>query len=215
LTAQLGQVGTSSIPVVALLNAGKVLLFGKTEVTQSQYQAITKTTPSRFKGDNLPVEQVSWYDAVKFCNQLSVQDGLTPVYNDNNEADLTANGWRLPTEAEWELAAKGGNSGNNYTYSGSNNIDKVAWYLNNSDDKTQPVASKKPNELGLFDLSGNVWEWCNDVVSGSYRVYRGGSWNNNAGSVRISYRDNYRDYGSPGSRYGNFGFRVVRSQSTK
>ncbi len=209
-TAQFGPAGTSSIPVVALLNAGKVLLFGKTEVTQSQYQVITKTTPSRFKGDDLPVEQVSWYDAVKFCNQLSLQDGLTPVYNDKNEADLTANGWRLPTEAEWNFAASGGNSGNNYIYSGSNTIDEVAWYEGNSDSKTHPVATKKANELGLFDLSGNVWEWCNDVVSGSYRADRGGSWRDNAADVRISDRDSNR----PVDRGNILGFRVVR-QSTK
>ncbi len=201
---------SSPVSVVLVEGTGSFYM-ATTEVTQAQYRQITGTNPSNRQGDSLPVEQVSWYDAVKFCNQLSLQDGLTPVYDDKFEADRSANGWRLPTEAEWQFAASGGSSGNNYTYSGSNNIDDVAWYSNNSDGKTHPVATKKANELGLFDLSGNVWEWCSDVVSGSDRAGRGGGWDGNADDVRISARGN--DY--PGSRDRNLGFRVVRSQSNE
>ena len=217
---QLVKVKKWLIPTAEVRSPTGDFAMGITEVTQAQYKQVTGTNPSRFQGDALPIEQVSWYEAVKFCNQLSVQDGLSPVYNDKNEADLTANGWRLPTEAEWELAAKGGNPDNTSAYAGSNNIADVAWYGNggsslflvgNSDGKTHPVASKEPNELGLFDMSGNVWEWCSDVVSGSHRASRGGSWYNSAFSVGISNRNN----NDPDSRGDYLGFRVIRSQSTE
>ena len=149
---------------------------GKTEVTQALWQAVMGSNPSRFEGADLPVENVSWDDCQEFIQKLN---------------RLTGCNFRLPTEAEWEFACRGGNNSRGYKYSGSNVIDDVAWYLGNSGLKAYPVATKAPNELGIYDMSGNVWEWCNDRYadypaisqtkptgpqSGSYRVYRGGSW---------------------------------------
>ena len=163
---------------------------GKTEVTQALWKAVMGNNPSYFKGDNLPVEQVSWDDCQKFISKLN---------------SLTGQNFRLPTEAEWEFAARGGNNSNHYQYSGSNELGDIAWYDGNSRDKTHVVATKtkQPNELGLYDMSGNVWEWCSDWFgnyssssltnptgpnSGSNRVYRGGSWLSDTGCCRSSYR---------------------------
>ncbi len=181
---------------------------GKTEVTQAQYKAVMGKNPSYFKGDNLPVEQVSWNDAVEFCKKLSQKEGVT---------------YRLPTEAEWEYAARGGNQSRGYEYSGSNNVGEVAEYEGNNNKSTKPVAGKKPNELGIYDMSGNVWEWCGDWYdsnyyknspsnnptgpsSGSFRVYRGGSWCHDASRCRVA---NWL-YHYPGSSPYYLGFRVVR-----
>jgi formylglycine-generating enzyme required for sulfatase activity len=177
---------------------------GKYEVTQAQWMAVMGTNPSRFRGDNLPVERVSWNDVQEFIRRLNEQTGKN---------------YRLPTEAEWEYAARGGASSNNYKYSGSNNIGDVAWYFDNSGRKTHPVGSKRANELGLYDMSGNVWEWCQDwygnyssdsqtnpsgpASSGSSRVFRGGGWNFRGTCVSI------RSKGSPDSRYGFLGFRLA------
>ena len=171
---------------------------GKTEVTQALWKAVMGSNPSKFKGDDLPVERVSWYDCQEFIRELNA---------------LTGQNFRLPTEAEWELACRGGNNSRGYKYSGSNYIDNVAWYDGNSEDKTHPVATKLPNELGLYDMSGNVWEWCSDwngkyssgaqtnpkgPYDGSYRVIRGGSWIFSVGYCRSSRRYNdipmYRNY---------------------
>ena len=161
---------------------------GETEVTQALWTAVMGDNPSRFKGDNLPVEQVSWEDCQTFIGKLN---------------GLTGKRFRLPTEAEWEYAARGGNRSNHTQYSGGSMIDDVAWYKGNSGSKTHPVKTKKPNELGLYDMSGNVWEWCQDWKesyssnaqtnptgpdSGSHRVIRGGSWFNDATICRSSYR---------------------------
>ena len=147
---------------------------GKYEVTQALWQAVMGNNPSNFKGDNLPVGYVSWKDCQKFISKLNSITGKT---------------FRLPTEAEWEYAAHGGKKSRGYQYSGSNNISDVAWYGDNSDDKTHPVGSKQGNELGIYDMTGNVWEWCQDwfslyssspqvnptgATSGSDRVFRGG-----------------------------------------
>ena len=161
---------------------------GKTEVTQALWKAVMGNNPSYFTGDNLPVEKVSWNDCQKFISKLN---------------SLTGQNFRLPTEAEWEFAARGGNNSNHYQYSGSNELGDVAWYDGNSGNKTHTVETKQPNELGIYDMSGNVWEWCSDWLgdyssssltnptgpnSGSNRVYRGGSWCINAWRCRSSYR---------------------------
>jgi formylglycine-generating enzyme required for sulfatase activity len=137
----------------------------KTEVTQAEYRKVMGKNPSRFSGcDDCPVESVSWHDANEYAKKV---------------------GKRLPTEAEWEYAARGGSKSKGYTYSGSNGIDAVGWYDDNSDDKTHPVAQKQPNELGLYDMSGNVWEWCSD----RYGSYSSSPQNNpqgpNSGSVAL------------------------------
>ena len=196
------------------------------EVTQGEWHEVMRSSPSRFSGDNLPVEQVTWFDAVKYCNRRSEKDGLKPVYRINGTsvtADWDANGYRLPTEAEWEYAARGGNASNGYLYAGSDNADEVAWYDDNSGDKTHPVGRKAPNELDLYDMSGNVWEWCWDwkvpyssgsqinprgPASDSYRVSRGGSWYDNAGYLRLANRFII----SPGNSDDYLGFRLVRTK---
>ena len=182
---------------------------GKYEVTQALWKAVMGSNPSKWKGDNLPVEQVSWDDCQTFIRKLNA---------------LTGKNFRLPTEAEWEFAARGGNNSRGYKYAGSNNIGDVAWYDNNSGSKTHVVGTKSPNELGIYDMSGNVWEWCQDwfgsyssasqtnptgASSGSYRVLRGGSWNYSARDCRSSHRYCC----TPVSRgYFSFGLRLVLSQ---
>jgi len=180
---------------------------GQTEVTQALWQAVMGSNPSNFKGDNLPVEQVSWEDCQTFITKLN---------------SLTDSKFRLPTEAEWEYAARGGNKSRGYKYSGSNSINDVAWYTSTTNDSgTKPVATKAPNELGIYDMSGNVWEWCYDYWYGSYssgaqtdptgatsgsgRVYRGGSWGRNARRCRVSDRLN----DTPGRRLSLLGLRLA------
>ena len=183
---------------------------GKYEVTQKQYEAVMGNNPSEFKGDNRPVECVSWHDAKAFC------DKLNELYKDKLPA-----GYRfdLPTEAQWEFAARGGNKSKGYKYSGSNDVDDIAWYNDNSG-KTHDVGQKRPNELGLYDMSGNVVEWCRDWYdsysgyavtdptgpgSGSYRVLRGGSWNHGAVFFRVEHRSDT----SPDDRGSRIGFRLA------
>ena len=177
---------------------------GKTEVTQALWRAVMGSNPSHFKGDNLPVECVSWNDCQEFIRKLNA---------------LTGQNFRLPTEAEWEFACRGGNNSRGYKYSGSNYIDNVAWYEDNSGNQTHPVATKKPNELGIYDMTGNVCEWCVDwygnyssgaqtnpkgPYDGSGRVHRDGSWNGNARGCRSSYRND----NSPGDRIYCLGLRL-------
>ncbi len=181
---------------------------GETEVTQGLWKAVMGSNPSYFKGDNLPVEQVSYEDVKTFITKLNQKTGKT---------------FRLPTEAEWEYAARGGKKSKGYKYSGSNNIGDVAWYDKNSNDKTHPVKTKQPNELGIYDMSGNVWEWCSDWYesyssysqtnpqgpsSGAYRVIRGGSWNYSAKYCRVAYRY----INNPSYRYNSLGFRLALSR---
>ena len=181
----------------------------KTEVTQKLYASVMGENPSNFKGDNLPVENVSWYDAVKFCNELSMKKGLFPVYTINGEGvtwDKSANGFRLPTLEEWFFAAIGGQD---YDYPGSNNLDEVAWYYNNSNEQTHPVARKKANGYGLYDMVGNVEEWCwdwdTDPVDYDFRFTGCGNWYSSADSV--CYFDT-----EPADRgYPFIGFRIVRT----
>ena len=188
---------------------------GKYEVTQELWEAVMGNNPSYFKGDNNPVETVKWYDAIEYCNKLSQKEGLTPCYigsGDSIKFNPNANGYRLPTETEWVFAARGGNKSKGFKYSGSNNfgdLGDVAWYDNNSDNKTHPIKQKLPNELGIYDMSGNVWEWCwNTWSEGSFfRVIRGGSW----GSYDYYCTVSYRFSSNPKFRGNDLGFRVCRS----
>jgi len=186
--------------------SGKKWIMSMTEITQTVYKAIMGKNPSYFTGDNLPVENVSWYDAVEFCNKLSKKAGLEPAYSINGgnvEWNRNANGFRLPTVEEWQYAASGGE---NYKYSGSDNLDEVGWYYKNSEEKTHPVAQKKPNGYGLYDMSGNVWEWCWDSY-GSYGLrYRcGGCWSYYAEDCEVGNRGrDDADY-----RFDNLGFRII------
>ena len=156
---------------------GSFLLF-KFPVTQDFYFEITNENPSTFKGDLRPVETVTFKDVVIFCNKISVQNGLTPCYLIQDESEeiffeKSANGFRLPTEAEWEYACKAGTTGIRY-----GELNDIAWYKDNSENKTHNVGQKTPNAWGLYDMLGNVWEWCSDLydteVYGSYRIFRGG-----------------------------------------
>ncbi len=199
----------------------------KYEVSQKLYQQAMNKNPSLFKGDNLPVETVNWYDAIEFCNAYSKQDKLTPCYTINGTnvtCNFAANGYRLPTEAEWEYAARGGIKSKGYKYSGSDSIDDVAEYEGNNNKTTKPVGGKNANELGIYDMSGNVWEWCWDWYDGNYyanspennpkgadtgsgRVKRGGSWFDSAAIARVVYRSS----STPTVSGSNLGFRVVRT----
>ncbi|MDR1342712.1 MAG: SUMF1/EgtB/PvdO family nonheme iron enzyme [Prevotellaceae bacterium] len=177
---------------------------GKYEVTQAQWKAIMGVSPNGFQDDNLPVERVSWEDTQEFISRLNAATGKH---------------YRLPTEAEWEYAARGGKFSRNYKYSGSNSVDEVAWYTSNTGIRTSPVGTKKSNELGIFDMSGNVLEWCSDwygsysassqqnpvgASSGSYRILRGGNWLSIASNCRVAARE----HSTPSDRY-DVGFRVV------
>ena len=218
---------------------------GKYEVTQKEYRDIMGSNPSKFKGDNLPVEQVSWYDAIDYCNKRSQREGLTLAYTiDKSSSDTNnfskedkykyavtwnrnANGYRLPTEAEWEYACRAGTTTAYNT--GSAISDATGWYDANSGvwllvfgGKTNPVGQKPANAWGLYDMHGNVWEWCWDwyesyssgaqteptgASSGSDRVERSGSWY----SIATYLRSAFRSYGPPSSRNHALGFRVVRN----
>ncbi|MCM1168782.1 MAG: formylglycine-generating enzyme family protein [Bacteroides sp.] len=201
-TFQMGGTGENEKPVHTVTLSSYYI--GKYEVTQSQWNAVMKKNPSYFNGGKLPVECVNWDDAQKFCKKLS---------------ELTGKHYTLPTEAQWEYAARGGKKSMGYRYSGSNEIDEVAWYGGNSEGTTHPVGTKKQNELGIHDMSGNAWEWCADLMgnysadsvvnpcqteSGTSHVLRGGRWNFGEQSCQVSSRaDNSRN------NFGVIGFRVV------
>lgn len=158
-----------------------------------------------------PVTDISWYDAVHWCNAKSFMEGLELAY-DPDEGNLRikpkANGYRLPTEAEWEWAARGEKKSNGFTYAGSNDLNAVGWHHGNSGGAAHEVAKKAANELGLYDMSGNVWEWCEDLVGTSARRIRGGSWGSSDDDAAVAYRDNYY---IPDYRNGYIGFRLARS----
>jgi formylglycine-generating enzyme required for sulfatase activity len=225
-------------------------------VTQAQYAQVTGKRPSVAHGDRLPVETVSWWDAVRFCNALSLSEGLSPAYRLDADADAAvgaatataaaaavadvdaaaaangrgggvvdngdgdpdgggvvwiayADGYRLPTEAEWEYACRAGTTGPRY-----GELDEIAWYRGNSDERVHEVGGKLPNAFGLYDMLGNTWDWCWDVydaaVYGDYRVLRGGGWFDEHWSCRASVRRRSH----PSFRPDDVGFRVVRSVSS-
>jgi formylglycine-generating enzyme len=221
---------------------------GINEVTQKEWIAIMGNNPSEFKGDNLPVENVNWYDCVEYCNKRSIKEGLKSYYtidknkkdsSNDNDLDIVkwtvtinegANGYRLPTTVEWEYASGGGRLSKSYIYSGSNDIDKVGWYWCNSGDKnltggnwswiavqnnhckTKPVGSKAPNELELYDMSGNVREWCWDWNSTNVEVkgrgWKGGGW---AGGD-FCCESSFLRYYTPDVKSSDHGFRLCRSE---
>jgi len=211
---------------------------GKYEVTFDEYDAFCSATGKSKPGDrgwgrgSRPVINVNWWDAIAYCNWLSEKEKLPKAYDNNGNlldkdgrvtTDITkVLGYRLPTEAEWEYAARGGNKSRGYQYAGSSTIRDVAWYDSNSGGKTQEVGKKAPNELGIYDMSGNVYEWCSDwygdysssaqtnpynSTAGSDRVLRGGSWLNYATYVRVAYRYSF----SPTLTYYDLGFRICRT----
>ena len=262
LGKHLGTASGSDITNFHDITFSKGFSLSKYQVTQRQYEVVMGTNPSYFHGGagrepaaeevqgRRPVEAVSWYDALVFCNKLSILAGLTPAYEMQTVADtsvwstdpdswgsiptssdtrwnavrlveVTTTGYRLPTEAQWEYAAKGGMSNENYSYSGGDTVGDVAWYSVNSGSRTHEVGKKAPNGLGLYDMSGNVWEWCWDwfgsytadakidppgASSGASRVLRGGGWNYSAAGVRSVSRD----YFNPDVRSRNIGFRLLR-----
>jgi formylglycine-generating enzyme required for sulfatase activity/alpha-tubulin suppressor-like RCC1 family protein len=206
---------------------------GKTEVTWGEWQSVRDWAVSNgysdlgwvgqgFGGYNYPVSGVNWYDVMKWCNARSEMEGKTPVYMNGTAVYRTgsgfdpqvissANGYRLPSEAEWEFAARGGTRTNGYTYSGSNDLDAVGWYAQNSGYNVHEVGKKLANELGIFDMSGNLEEWIGSLSPGdpgSYRVIRGGYWNDSAEFCTVANR-NY--YSNPGNRGSHYGFRVALS----
>jgi len=228
---QMGEVGIAE--PVHTVSFTQDFYMDSTEVTQAEYERVTGVNPSNFTGDSEnPVEQVTWFDAVLYCNARSKLEGRDTVYTYTAvdlsgsscdglagiSAAMLTKGYRLPTEAEWEYACRAG-SATEYYWGDSIN-GNYCWYYANGGDSTHPVAQKMPNAWGLYDMSGNVAEWCHDwyagysagaatdptgPATGTGRVVRGGAWNN----VNDSYGSAYRGANDPAAGYGNLGFRAV------
>jgi formylglycine-generating enzyme required for sulfatase activity len=208
-------------------------LMSETGVTQELYAQVMNENPSVFKGEDFPVDSVSWFDAVRFCNALSARSGLPPAYvidGNNVTWDRESKGFRLPTEAEWEFAARGGIHGasgpqDKVFFSGGDaaaNPQDYCWFAVNSKTSSRAVKGKLPNQLGLYDMSGNVWEWCWDwyadypdgpvsdytgPATGNHRVYRGGSFFNNQAQLRAAFRI----WDPPSAKANSRGFRIVQN----
>ena len=199
-------------------------------VTQEEYEALMQDNPSRWKGSKNPVEQVRWSDAVRYCNARSQAEGLQPCYDLNTwKCDFTANGYRLPTEAEWEYACRAGTKTTYFFGNDPSKLEDHAWFDENSGQKPQPVGQKAPNSWDLYDICGNVWEWCNDFYkvdyyqespkdnprgpeAGETKVVRGGAWKFSAESCRSGYRYNEDPgYADVCFGYDIYGFRCVRN----
>ena len=201
----------------------------KYEVTQKAYESLMGKNPAKFKGPNKPVEQISWLGAVRYCNMRSLREGFTACYDPQTmECNYQANGYRLPTEAEWEYACRAGTDTRYCFGNDSSKLKLYSWFKDNAHKSTHPVGQKKPNPWGLFDIHGNVWEWCNDYYNKDYysksravdpcghptgqeRALRGGSWANTADSCRCAAR--YKE--NPGLvdvcfGYEAYGFRCVK-----
>lgn len=231
-TATMITVQGGTLPQSSQLAGQTVSTFqiGKYEVTWAEWKTVRDWAVTHGytdlagegpgNGNNFPVTNVAWYDVCKWSNARSEKEGLTPVYQVSGATYKTgqsvptvnsgANGYRLPLEKEWEWAARGGVSSQGYTYSGSNDVNAVAWYCFNSSGGTKAVGTKAGNELGIYDMSGNAWEWCWDVYdpSPSYRRLRGGGWSDIAGYCTVASRDGSYD---PGYRDSFVGFRLARS----
>lgn len=213
----------------------------KYQVTQAEYEEMVGSLPHYLYGlgDDYPIHSINWFNAIKYCNLRSAHENLTPVYSIDGVTDFDkwahggmegeivcdwdANGYRLPTEAEWEYAARGAANNPDYLYSGSNDLDEVGWFDgNNTTDGVKPVGQKLPNGLGIYDMSGNVWEWCWDYPGGyedapqvnpsggegsGYRILRGGHWGNFDTNCTVFFRHDYYDF----TECYSFGMRVCRS----
>ena len=204
---------------------GTSFYIGRYEVTQAEYETIMGSNPSQFIGADRPVENVSWYDAIAYCNARSRLEGRTPCYSlDAGRVlcDFSADGYRLPTEAEWEYAARGGPGDQQFKYAGGNRLRRVGWFVDNADIGTHPVGTRRPNRLGLSDMSGNVSEWCWDWYEiqlepgdvnptgpplGFLRVERGGGWYAEERFCRVANRN----ASPPRTTSAGLGFRIVRT----
>jgi len=245
------QPSAGATPGLAQIHAGRFIMGEKTEVdakphevevssflmdknlvTQEQYQKVMGDNPSRWKGGKNPVEQVRWSDAVKFCNKRSELEGLQPCYDLKTwRCNFEANGYRLPTEAEWEFACRAGATTTFFFGDNLSKLSEYAWFDKNSGGHPRPVGQKQPNAWGLYDICGNLWEWCNDFYTVDYyaksphkdprgpadgqtKVVRGGAWRSNAANCRAGYRYNENPgYADVCFGYDIYGFRCVRKAS--
>ncbi len=186
-------------------------LMAKTQVTEALYTAVTKKVPYVFDADQKPIVNISWNEAVAFCNLFSKEAGLSECYSTGKDGeevicDWEADGYRLPTEGEWQFACMAGSSGYRY-----GELDRIAWYHDNSCNEIHEVGKKEPNAWGLYDMLGNAWEWCWDVYDvkkyGEYRIFRGGGWAEEARGCGASCRRR----GHPTFRIDDLGFRLARA----